>query len=186
MEGKKRHHGQFRKAVHKEKCLVTELKETLNQSWATHSVISKPGPLCCSTHKAEIHPEGIQGLKVLSQWGSAWENRKVSLHCGSICIWLVKKLLWVFPYSNEGASLVAQMKRICLQCQRPWAEKIPWRRGNLSVAMCAIYWVRFVNRCLELDIHYRLTTYIRLQVLDQTYLWVSSPCLGNPWPLSWT
>ena len=131
-------------------------------------------------------PRGIHGLKVLSQWGSAWENRKLSLHCGSICIWLVKKLLWVFPYSNEGASLVAQTVKNLPAMPETLGWEDPLEKGNLSVATCAIYWVRFVNRCLELDIHYRLTTYIRLQVLDQTDLWVSSPCLGNPWPLSWT
>ena len=35
-------------------------------------------------------------------------------------------------YATEGASLVAQMVRVCLQCRRPefnpWVRKIPWRR----------------------------------------------------------
>ena len=35
-------------------------------------------------------------------------------------------------YATEGASLVTQMVRVCLQCRRPefnpWVRKIPWRR----------------------------------------------------------
>ena len=46
-----------------------------------------------------------------------------------------------YPLQYSGASLVAQLVRICLQCRRPgfdtWVGKIPWGREQLPTT---VFW----------------------------------------------
>ena len=111
-------------------------------------------------------------------------------------------LCWFLPYINmnqPGASLVAQMESICLQCRRPtfslWVGKILWRRewqptpvfllgeldGQRSLEGLHSPW-----GCKELDTTERLNifTFVYTCILSLLNLPPTSHLPPHPTPLS--